>query len=186
MFDDPTERAEAVSVPLFYGLVEAVILGIYCVVSWKVGWTKAPKDEKLCVVMSTTYEVDENDEEQEPAGDEEQAVAEEEPAVQQEQEPPPKGWFHWLVSPFRRKEVEQVAETKDQKDAQPDRSRLVSEDYTATTSDTAGSASSVHLTSSGGDMEVPLESIREIPSVIQEMPSVVVEGGSVEVSSYKE
>jgi predicted Na+-dependent transporter len=48
MFSDPTERAEAVSVPLFYGVVEAVIIGVYCVWAWKVGWTKAPPNEKVC------------------------------------------------------------------------------------------------------------------------------------------
>jgi len=60
MFDDPTERAEAISVPLFYGLVEAFVIGIYCVIVWKMGWTKAPADEKLCVVISKTYEVEPN------------------------------------------------------------------------------------------------------------------------------
>ena len=48
MFPDPTERAEAVSVPLFYGVVEAVIIGVYCICAWKLGWTKAPSDEKVC------------------------------------------------------------------------------------------------------------------------------------------
>jgi predicted Na+-dependent transporter len=48
MFLDPTERAEAVSVPLFYGVVEAVIIGVYCVCAWKLGWTKAPSNEKVC------------------------------------------------------------------------------------------------------------------------------------------
>eukprot|EP00934_Nitzschia_sp_Nitz4_P008099 Nitzschia sp. Nitz4//scaffold137_size62074//17493//19010//NITZ4_006410-RA/size62074-processed-gene-0.82-mRNA-1//-1//CDS//3329535685//8089//frame0 len=65
MFDDPDEKAEAVSVPLLYGLVEALIIGIYCVWAWKMGWTKAPADEKLCVVVSNTYEVDESPEEEE-------------------------------------------------------------------------------------------------------------------------
>lgn len=57
MFSDPTQQAEAVSVPLVYGIVEAIIIGIYCVWAWKAGWTKAPADEKLCVVMIKTYEV---------------------------------------------------------------------------------------------------------------------------------
>lgn len=64
MFTDPNERAEAVSVPLFYGIIEAIIIGIYCVWAWKVGWTKAPADEKLCVVITTTYEVDADPEEE--------------------------------------------------------------------------------------------------------------------------
>jgi predicted Na+-dependent transporter len=47
MFSNPTERAEAVSVPLFYGIVEAVVIGLYCIWAWKAGWTKAPPDEKV-------------------------------------------------------------------------------------------------------------------------------------------
>mmetsp|Transcript_19301 Transcript_19301/g.27290 ORF Transcript_19301/g.27290 Transcript_19301/m.27290 type:complete len:540 (-) Transcript_19301:472-2091(-) len=58
MFTDPTERAQAVSVPLFYGLVEAVVIGLYCVISWKRGWTKAPANEKFCIVVTNTYEID--------------------------------------------------------------------------------------------------------------------------------
>jgi hypothetical protein len=58
MFSDKEERAQAVSVPLFYGLVEALVIGLYCVWAWKMGWTKAPKDEKFCVVISKTYEVE--------------------------------------------------------------------------------------------------------------------------------
>jgi len=57
MFSDPTEQAEAVSVPLVYGMVEAILIGFYCIWAWKAGWTKAPADEKLCVVMIKTYEV---------------------------------------------------------------------------------------------------------------------------------
>jgi len=58
MFQDPVERSQAVSVPLFYGLVEAIVVGIYCVCAWKAGWTKAPADENICVVVSKTYEVE--------------------------------------------------------------------------------------------------------------------------------
>ncbi|KAL7570285.1 hypothetical protein ACA910_020706 [Epithemia clementina (nom. ined.)] len=50
------ELAEALGVPLYYGILEAVILGVYCLVSWKLGWTKAPADENICVVISTNYE----------------------------------------------------------------------------------------------------------------------------------
>mmetsp|Transcript_1456 Transcript_1456/g.2174 ORF Transcript_1456/g.2174 Transcript_1456/m.2174 type:complete len:425 (-) Transcript_1456:152-1426(-) len=54
------ELAEAVAVPLYYGLVEAVILGCYCIIAWKIGWTKAPKDESFCVVVVSSYEVEQN------------------------------------------------------------------------------------------------------------------------------
>jgi len=57
MFSDPTEQAQAVSVPLVYGMVEAILISLYCVWAWKAGWTKAPADEKLCVVMIKTYEI---------------------------------------------------------------------------------------------------------------------------------
>jgi len=57
MFSDPTTRTQAISVPLFYGLVEAFLIAIYCVWAWKLGWTKAPANEKLCVVMTRTYEI---------------------------------------------------------------------------------------------------------------------------------
>ena len=55
MFKGP-DLAEALGAPLYYGIVEAVVLGLYCVVAWKAGWTKAPADENICVVVSTTYE----------------------------------------------------------------------------------------------------------------------------------
>jgi hypothetical protein len=53
------DLATAVGVPLFYGICEAVILAIYCLGAWKAGWTKAPKDENICVVIATSYEVQE-------------------------------------------------------------------------------------------------------------------------------
>ncbi len=64
MFDDKDEIARALAVPLLYGLVEALVLGIYCLVAWKFGWTKAPSDEKICLVMAKTYEVDDEDDEE--------------------------------------------------------------------------------------------------------------------------
>jgi len=46
---------------LFYGGVEAVVLGIYCIICWKLDMTKAPKEEKICVVISKTYEIIEDE-----------------------------------------------------------------------------------------------------------------------------
>jgi len=51
------ELAEAMGAPLFYGTVEAVVLGIYCVAAWKCGWTKAPPDASFCTMIGTSYEV---------------------------------------------------------------------------------------------------------------------------------
>jgi predicted Na+-dependent transporter len=61
MFSDPDDIAQAMAVPLFYGVVEMVVLATYCVIAWKLGWTKAPKEEKICKVISKTYEVEDDD-----------------------------------------------------------------------------------------------------------------------------
>ena len=52
------QLAKAISVPLYYGICEAVILAFYCIVCWKLGWTKAPANENICVVLYTSYEVE--------------------------------------------------------------------------------------------------------------------------------
>jgi len=57
LFADSSLCVPTPIVPLFYGGVEAVVLGIYCIVCWKLGMTKAPKDEKICVVVTKTYEI---------------------------------------------------------------------------------------------------------------------------------
>mmetsp|Transcript_33695 Transcript_33695/g.74201 ORF Transcript_33695/g.74201 Transcript_33695/m.74201 type:complete len:678 (+) Transcript_33695:419-2452(+) len=51
------DRAEAMAVPLYYGIVEAVFVGLYCVFAWKIGWTKAPASAKIWEVLLTSYEV---------------------------------------------------------------------------------------------------------------------------------
>lgn len=62
MFDsDEDDVATAMSVPLYYGIVEMALLGAFCVICWKAGWTKAPADEKFCVVLGKSYEVAEAD-----------------------------------------------------------------------------------------------------------------------------
>lgn len=53
-----SERSDAVGVPLFYGIVEALILGLYCFGAWRIGWTKAPADESFCIVVGNSYEVE--------------------------------------------------------------------------------------------------------------------------------
>ena len=51
------ELNEAMGVPFFYGVVEAAALGLYCIIMWKLGWTKAPKDAPFWKVLVTSYEV---------------------------------------------------------------------------------------------------------------------------------
>lgn len=62
MFNDRSQRAEALCVPLFYGFVEMFVLSIYCILAWKAGYTKASPDEKFCVTLTKTYEVIANEE----------------------------------------------------------------------------------------------------------------------------
>jgi hypothetical protein len=52
------ELATAIGVPLYYGLVEAALLACYCLVCWKIGWTKAPANENFCTIIATSYEVE--------------------------------------------------------------------------------------------------------------------------------
>lgn len=62
MFTDPTERTEAISVPLFFGVIQSVVIGMYCLWAWKSNWTKAPPNEKLCVVLTKSYECEDEEE----------------------------------------------------------------------------------------------------------------------------
>lgn len=48
---------DAMGIPFFYGVCEAVMVGIYCVGCWKAGWSKAPADASFWMVLTTTYEV---------------------------------------------------------------------------------------------------------------------------------
>lgn len=56
MFDG-IEVSEAIGVPFFYGCVEAGVVGIFCLVAWKIGWTKAPANAPLWNVIMTSYEL---------------------------------------------------------------------------------------------------------------------------------
>lgn len=60
MYPNKEERAQAIAVPLFYGVVEAVACGLYLLVSWRMGWTKAPVTDNLLVVLAKNYQEDED------------------------------------------------------------------------------------------------------------------------------
>lgn len=51
------ELSTAMAVPLYYGLVEAVLLGVYCIIAWKAGWTKAPRNISFWAMITTSFEV---------------------------------------------------------------------------------------------------------------------------------
>jgi len=154
MFTDPTSRTEAVSVPLFYGLVEAVIIGIYCVWAWRIGWTKAPANEKICVVLTKTYEVDQ-EEEMEQDFDAEASV----------------NWFSQLFIPreFSTRQIEDTSEKKT-----TDRSRFYSADITVATS--LGSPPGTPENSAGtANRERAFTKDLEAPSIQEEQEEEAIE-----------
>ena len=69
MFNEPSSRGQALLVPLFYGLMEAGVLGLYCLFAWKLGWTKAPRDVSFCTMLVTAYEVEDDESIQSPTPD---------------------------------------------------------------------------------------------------------------------
>jgi len=64
MFDNDAQ-AKAVAVPFYYGTVEAVLLLVYCIGMWKLGWTKAPTDVSFWKMIYTSYEILQSDNEEE-------------------------------------------------------------------------------------------------------------------------
>jgi predicted Na+-dependent transporter len=56
MFDGE-DQAEAMGVPFYYGIVEAVVISAYCIGAWKCGWTKAPRDVPFWTSLITSYEI---------------------------------------------------------------------------------------------------------------------------------
>lgn len=56
MFDGD-DLDQAIGVPFYYGAVEAVCVGTYCLICWKTGWTKAPPNAPFWQVVTTSYEV---------------------------------------------------------------------------------------------------------------------------------
>lgn len=58
LFPNPAIKAQALAVPLFYGMVQATVVTLYCIICHYANWSKAPKTDKLCAAMTTTYEID--------------------------------------------------------------------------------------------------------------------------------
>ena len=55
----------AMRVPTIYGFVEAISIAVYLLIFWKLGWSKAPKEEKICTIIVKTYEVQDHNEDPE-------------------------------------------------------------------------------------------------------------------------
>ena len=58
----PAEVGEASGVPLFYGMIEIMVIPLFALTAWRLGWTYAPKDENVCVVLVGNYQPTTSDE----------------------------------------------------------------------------------------------------------------------------
>jgi len=52
----PADVGEASGVPLVYGLVEIVVIPVFALTAWKLGWTYAPPDDNVCAVAVGNYQ----------------------------------------------------------------------------------------------------------------------------------
>lgn len=64
MFTEKEDIATAIAVPVIYGLVEIVFIGLFLVAAWRLGWTHSPASDSICAVLSGNYQ--HNAEEQDP------------------------------------------------------------------------------------------------------------------------
>lgn len=57
------EQNIAVGVPFWYTGMQTLFVGIFCIVAWKIGWSKAPANENIFKVLLNSYEIamDENE-----------------------------------------------------------------------------------------------------------------------------
>jgi len=46
----------ASGVPIFYGLVEIACVPTFALIAWRLGWTHAPAEENVCVVLTKNYQ----------------------------------------------------------------------------------------------------------------------------------
>lgn len=49
--------SNVLAIPLYYGIVQFVVMFSYCIIVWKLGWTKAPKDVTFWMMILKPYEV---------------------------------------------------------------------------------------------------------------------------------
>lgn len=66
---DSESLSMAMMVPVIYGFVEAGAIGLYLIIFWKLGWSKAPSDEKICIVIAKTYEIATHEEKEDEVED---------------------------------------------------------------------------------------------------------------------
>lgn len=53
------DQQRALGVPFWYTGMQTCFVGVYCLVSWKIGWSKAPPNENIFKVLLQSYELTE-------------------------------------------------------------------------------------------------------------------------------
>jgi len=53
---DPQKRSDAATVPLLYGIFQAVVLAFFCIGAWKFGWTYAPVEQRFWQVIVRDFQ----------------------------------------------------------------------------------------------------------------------------------
>ena len=52
------EQERALGVPFFYTGMQTTIVGVFCLLAWKAGWSKAPTDDNIFKVIIQNYQAD--------------------------------------------------------------------------------------------------------------------------------
>jgi predicted Na+-dependent transporter len=61
IFSTPNERAQALCVPVMYGGFAMFFTSVFCLIAWKLGWSKAPRNVPMMKMLRTSYEFDINE-----------------------------------------------------------------------------------------------------------------------------
>lgn len=64
IFPTPAQSARALLVPIYYGVVEIVLIGIFVLIAWRLSWTYAPKDVGLFKCIVGNYQPSSDEDEQ--------------------------------------------------------------------------------------------------------------------------
>lgn len=75
LFRDEEQR-RALGVPFFYTGMQTLIIGCFCLLSWKIGWTKCPPNKNFFEMLLKNFqdEDERNNEDEEQGKDEEKHV----------------------------------------------------------------------------------------------------------------
>jgi hypothetical protein len=51
-------QERALGIPFFYTGMQTAFVGVFCLLAWKLGWSKAPADENICKVIIQNYQTE--------------------------------------------------------------------------------------------------------------------------------